>query len=219
MTGAACYRSYGVSEPRELRGLVPVEIAAVLAIALAPWPDALPYALPLLVVASLSRWLRRRSWGEHVRGGVAPLALGVVVGGGALVLAIAAGTPVVEALTGRAVEWSAYPVVRGSASQLAVVALFVGVAALAAELALRGWIVERVLELSPGPAALPVLAGALAEAVVTPGHLGARLGAAVFGAGLGWLYVASGRNVLVPVLARVVFAVGAVVLEGLRLVG
>jgi hypothetical protein len=47
--------------PRELRNLVPFEVAAVLALAIAPLPEAMPVALPLLVVASLSRWLRGRT--------------------------------------------------------------------------------------------------------------------------------------------------------------
>src|SRR5689334_24731052 len=50
--------------PRELRGLVPFEVAAVLAVAIAPLPDAVPVALPLVAIASVSRWLRRRSWDE-----------------------------------------------------------------------------------------------------------------------------------------------------------
>ncbi|MBA3392500.1 MAG: hypothetical protein H0T89_07650, partial [Deltaproteobacteria bacterium] len=94
-----------------------------------------------------------------------------------------------------------------------------GVAALAAEVALRGWLVERMLELSPGPAILPVLVGAIAEAVIMPGNLAARLGAGLFGAGLGWMYVAGGRSIVAPVVARVVFTVGAVMLESLRLIG
>ena len=87
------------------------------------------------------------------------------------------------------------------------------------ELALRGWIVERVLELSPRAPVLPILVGAFAEAVVTPGGVAVRLGAGVFGIGLGWMYVAAGRSVVAPMLARIAFQVGAVVLEALRLIG
>ncbi len=202
-----------------MRGLVPVELAAVLAIACAPLPEALPVALPLLIVATLSHWVRRRSWADVAGGGPERLAIGAGVGVVALALALLAGTPVVETLSNRAVEWSMFPNVRGNASQLAVVALYVGISALAAELALRGWIVERVMELSPGPAVLPVLVGALAEAALTAGGLEVRIGAGIFGAGLGWMYVAGGRSVLAPVCARVVFQVGAVVLESLRLIG
>ncbi|MDQ3298385.1 MAG: hypothetical protein M3619_17500 [Myxococcota bacterium] len=208
-----------MSESRELRALVPFEIAAVLAIAFAPIPEAVPVSLPLLVVASLSRWVRGRGWGEVAGGGLDRFAIGAVVGLVALGLALIAGTPVVETLSGRGVEWSSYPVVRGNASQLVVVVIFVGVAALAAEVALRGWLVERMLELSPGPAILPVLVGAIAEAVIMPGNLAARLGAGLFGAGLGWMYVAGGRSIVAPVVARVVFTVGAVMLESLRLIG
>jgi hypothetical protein len=76
-----------------------------------------------------------------------------------------------------------------------------------------------VLELSPGPAVLPVLVGAIAEALVTPGDLAARIGGGVFGAGLGWLHVAAGRSVVAPICARLAFGLGAVALEALRVIG
>jgi hypothetical protein len=79
--------------------------------------------------------------------------------------------------------------------------------------------VERVLELSPGAPVLPVLLGAIAEMIVMPGELAVRLGAGLCGLGLGAMYVAGGRSVLAPVLARGGFAVGAVVLEALRVIG
>ena len=199
---------------------MPAEIAAVLAIAIA-WPfvtlsEILPFSIPLLLVASISRWLRRRSWAEVARGGLERVAIGALVGAVALGVGILAGTPVVEAVTDRAVEWSQYGFVRGNASQLILFTVFVALAAVAAELALRGWIVERVLELSPGPAILPILVGAITEALLTPGGLSARLGAAIFGVGLGWIYVAGGRSVVAPICARLVFSVGALLLEGFK---
>jgi hypothetical protein len=208
-----------VSEPRELRGLVPAEILAVLAIALVPMPELLPVALPLVLVASVSRWLRRRSWGEVARGGVAHTAIGATVGLVGLAVAVLVGTPVIETVGQRGIEWSEHPIVRGNLSVAAIVMLQAAVVALATELALRGWIVERMLELSPGPPVLPIFVGALAEAILTPGDLAARLGAGLFGVGLGWLYVAGGRSVVAPIWARVVFQVGVVVLEALQLVG
>lgn len=209
-----------MSQPRELRALVPVEIAALLAIAIAPLPDSLPIALPLCVVATLSRWVRGRSWAEVSTGPYASLAaIGAAVGAVALALAVVLGTPVVETIAARAVEWSTMPVVRGSATAFTMVAVHTLATAVAFELALRGWIVERVLELSPGPALLPIAAGGLAEALLTPGPPAARLGAAVFGAGLGVLYVAGGRSVVAPVCARLAYAVGALSLEALRVVG
>ena len=208
-----------MAEPRELRTIVLAEIVAVIAIAIAPLPELLPIALPLVIAGTVSRWLRRRSWGDVVRGGSAHAAIGAGVGVIALVAAIVIGTPLVESVGQRGVEWSAHPIVRGNLSIAAIVILQVAVVALATELALRGWIVERVIELSPGPVALPVFVGALAEAILTPGNLAARLGAGMFGAGLGWLYVAGGRSVVAPICARVLFQVGVIVLEGLRVIG
>jgi hypothetical protein len=206
-------------QPRELRGLVPFEAAAVLALAIVPLPDAIPVALPLLVAASASRWARGRDWNELMRADRWTIGVGAAAGLAALVVALVAGTPVVEAVTGRGVAWSAYPVVRGNPSQLFVVALVVVAAGLASELALRGWIVERVLELAPGPPVLPVLVGAFAEALVTPGDLTVRIGAGVFGTGLGWIYVAAGRRVVAPICARLAFSLAAVALEAGRVIG
>ncbi len=194
----------------------------VLAIALIPWPELMPVALPLVTCASISRWLRGRSFTEVLHGGADTAMIGALAGAVALGLALLAGTPVVKMISLRAVEWSAYPIVRGNASQMAVVIVIVTIAAVAYELALRGWIVERMLELAPrsgAPVVLPILVGAIAEAVITPGGVSVRLGAALFGIGLGWMYVAAGRSVIPPMLARIVFQVGAVVLEALRLIG
>jgi len=198
---------------------VPFEIAAVLALAVAPLPDTMPVALPLLVVATVSRWVRRRDWSQLLRADGWTAAVGGAAGLVALAIAVVAGTPFVEAMSGRGVEWSAFPVVRGSGSQLVLVALIVIAVAIASEFALRGWIVERMLELSPGPPVLPVLVGAVAEAVVTPGDLAVRIGAGVFGAGLGWIYAAAGRTVVASICARIAFGLAAVVLEALRLIG
>lgn len=191
----------------------------MIAIAIAPLPALLPIALPLVIAGTVSRWLRRRSWGDVVRGGSSHAAIGAGVGLVALLAAIVIGTPIVESVGQRGVEWSEHPIVRGNLPIAAIMILQVAVVALATELALRGWIVERMLELSPGPALLPVLVGAIAESILTPGDLAARFGAGMFGAGLGWLYVAGGRSVVAPICARVVFQVGIVGLEGLRIIG
>jgi hypothetical protein len=203
--------------PSERRGLVPFEVAVVLAAALVPLP--VPRVVPLLVAASASRWLRGRSWGEVLRGEPLYPAVGAVAGLVALALALTVGTAMVERLTGGAVAWSSYPIVRGSATQLFAVAVVVGTSAIAAELVLRGWIVERVLELGRGGPVLAVLTGAFAEALLAGGGPSVRLGAGLFGAGLGGMYVAAGRGVLAPLAARLAFVLGALGLEALRLVG
>ena len=184
-----------------------------------PMPELLPVALPLVAVASVSRWLRRRSWAEVARGGASHTAIGATVGLVGLAIAVLIGTPVIETVGQRGIEWSEHPIVRGNLTVAAIVMLQAAVVALATEMALRGWIVERMLELSPGPPVLPIFVGAVAEAILTPGDLAARLGAGLFGIGLGWLYVAGGRSVVAPIWARVVFQVGVVLLEALQLIG
>ena len=208
---------------RERRALVPFEIAAVLAIGIAwpfvSWSELIPFSLPLYVAASIARSMRGRTWSEVAAGGLHYLALGALAGAAALGLSIVFGTRIVELLSNHAVEWSQFGFVRGSSTQLAVFAVWVAVAAVTAELALRGWIVERVLELAPGSPVLAVLTGAIAEALLVPGGVGVRIGAAVFGIGLGWIYLAGGRSVVAPTAARFVFSVGALVLDGLQIIG
>ncbi len=199
-----------------MRSLVPLEAAAVVAAAVVSLP--VPAVVPLLVIASLSLWLRGRSWEHVVHGPASYAAIGAAAGVAALALALGVSTPLVEALTDQAVQWSMYPVVRGSLGTALMVALVVGVSAVAAELVLRGWLVERVLELG-GHRVLAVLVGAIAEALIADGDLGMRLGAGVFGIGLGWMYLAGGRSVAAPICARLAFSLGAVALEALRLVG
>lgn len=212
-----------MTDADDRRNLVPAEVAAVVAVAIVSiagaWPDRIPVVLPLFAAASLFRWWRGRAWGEvwHAAPGY-PL-IACAVGVAALLLGVVAGTPVIEALSDRAVQWSTYPLVRGSTYNLIVVAILVVAIAVAAELVFHGWLVERVLELSPKNVAIAVMLGGMAEALVMPGDFASRLGAGLFGTGLGWMYVASGRTVAATIPARIVFSVGAVALESFRVIG
>jgi len=205
----------------ERRGLVPAEVAAVLAAAIvAAWDPpplgAVPVILPLLVAASGFRWATGKSFAGVTRGKY--VSIGALVGIGALGLALLLGTPFAQALSDRPVVWAAYPLVRGNASAFLTFAVVVAAIGLANELVLRGWLVERVLELGGKPG-MAIFLGAVAEALLLPGPLEARIGAFAVGCGLGQIYVAAGRNVAVPVAARIAFGLGALALEMLRLVG
>ncbi|HTL35145.1 MAG TPA: CPBP family glutamic-type intramembrane protease [Kofleriaceae bacterium] len=179
---------------------------------------SVPLIAGLLVVATVVNWLRKHSWAERVRGPGLYAAIGAGAGLVALVLALVIGTPAVEGVTDQAVQWSAYPVVRGSVSTFVMVAIVVAVGALATELVLRGFVVELGREFTrSGPVA--VLMGALAEGLLAEGDASMKLGAGVFGLGLGAMYIASGRSVLAPLCARLTFLLGALVLEALRVVG
>lgn len=153
-----------------------------------------------------------------------------VIGGGALVgalalaLALALAAPIADA-TGRSVEWSTWPVVRGSALQAVTLAAVVIAVALAAELTLRRWWLEAVAAAlgragvaRGGAVAGGVVAAAVLEAAIAP-LPGDRLGAAILGAGLGVIYVGAGRRVGASLAARVVFEVGALALQALMLIG
>lgn len=149
--------------------------------------------LVMLVVGALDMWRRRTSfrWGDYGTG------LGMLAGAIAVL-----------------VTWFASGGWADADDPVVLIAM-----AVATELALRGWLVERVRTAAVaaalvGETARPVLAvlvGAVAEASLAPGSLVARLGAGAFGAGLGWLYVASGLRA--PVAARLVFVMGALALQ------
>src|SRR5437868_2143233 len=91
-----------------------IELAALAVVAIAPLP--MPAAW-LLGIASASMWARGLTWGPSLAApSVTPpvlLPIGVACGAVALVLALALSAPLGD-LTGRAVEWSQYAMVRGS---------------------------------------------------------------------------------------------------------
>jgi len=60
-------------------------------------------AAPLFAVASASRWVRGRTWGEVLGEGRFRAGVGFAAGLAALVIALVAGGPFVEMMTGRAV--------------------------------------------------------------------------------------------------------------------
>ncbi len=202
-----------------MRGLVPAEIAIVLVLAIVPLWDQVPLAIPLVVAASIAKWVRGASWGDVSSANGFHLLVGLGAGIAGLVLALIGGTPIVEALTSRGVEWSTYAIVRGNFAMVGGVVIFVAMVSLCTEAALRGWIVDRVLELAPAQKVLAVLVGAFAEAIVTPGDATVRIGAAIFGIGLGWMYVAAKRNMVVTIVARMTFTISLVILEGMRVIG
>jgi hypothetical protein len=192
-----------------------VELAAIAAIAIAPVP--VPAAW-LLGLASVSLWARGRSWIAETTAPPELTAVGVVCGVAALGLAVALSEPL-GALTGRAVEWSQYAIVRGSPGAFATVAMLVAAQAVAIEMALRGWLVPRVMEAVPrGGAPLAALASAVAEAAITPGHLATRAGAFALGLGGAVLFLGGGRRLSAPIACRVTFELGAVLLAALRIV-
>ena len=171
----------------------------------------------LLLAASIVNWLRKRSWTERMRGPGVYAAIGAGAGAGALLFALFF-TPMIEGYSGQAVQWSMYPIVRGSGTAFFTVALIVAVGCLASELVFRAFLLELGHEFTKNYAVAIVVA-ALAEALLAEGDPAVRLGAGVFSVGLGWMYVASGRSILAPLCARLVFSLGALVLEALRVIG
>jgi hypothetical protein len=192
--------------PRDRHSLALIEVVCVLIVAVAPLPYALPLGAPLLVLAALSRWSRGRSFAERF---AVPSRFVLLASLAAGVVAVALTGPLQRAFGVTAVEWWLVPATETGGPRLALVIAILLVDAVALELALRGWIVERMLELSPGPPTLPIMTAALVEALVIDGPIAARIGAFGFSAGLGLLYTAAGRNLVASIAARCIFALGS----------
>lgn len=150
--------------------------------------------------------------------------------GGAIVGALALGAALwmsapIEDAAARGVEWSTLPIVRGSMGTAATLGLLVVAIAFAAELTMRRWWLERVAAWAEragwsrgGAVAAGVVAAAVIEAAIAPSG-GPRVGVAVTGVALGVIYVAAGQRVAASATARVVFELGALILQALRMIG
>lgn len=199
-----------------------LEVAAVLAAVVLGGKGGL---ILLLVAGSAVLALRGGRWFEprDARDGAGWAALGGLVVGLAGLAAAGAISPSVLAVTGRAVEWSTQPVVRGSVGLAATVMLVTLTFAVAAEMVFRRWLLDRIAaaalarESRAAALAAGVLAAALIEAAVSPVGDGPRLGTALMSGGLGVIYVASGGRLVACLSARVAFELGAVVVQALKL--
>ncbi|HUQ07160.1 MAG TPA: hypothetical protein VM261_31935 [Kofleriaceae bacterium] len=181
----------------------------------------------LLVVASVAmiihgggRWFLPR---DGDRGAAWSALGGAIVGAAALGGAWLLSPALLDA-TGHAVEWTTEPTVRGSISLAAIVALVTGTLALASELVFRRWLLDRIAGyvMARGePRAVALVAGilvaAVIEAAVSPGGAGFRGGVAVTSLGLGAIYVTSGGRLAASLSARLMFDVGAIIVQALRM--
>lgn len=201
---------------RQDHALAAVEAAALIAIAVFPVPMA---PALLLVAAVVSLWVRDASFTGPPGAGPEPALVGVVVGVASLLAAVTVAGPALEAIAGRAIEWTREPAARGGMQAVIAVTVLAAAGAIAAELAFRGWLAPRVLGLWPGGGRLgAVVIAALTEAAVVSGSLGERAGVLAMGCGLGALWAGSGQRVAPGLACRLVFEVGAVVLVAMRVV-
>jgi hypothetical protein len=210
------------SEPSPL--LITAEAVAVLftAAALAP-----PWSLIVLVaVGSASRWVRGLRWTRSLEtddeistvDAMTVTTFGALTGAAALGIALLWMTPLLVEMSGRAIEWSSVPMVRGNVSALIAVATLVAAQVVASELVFRRWLLERVLDEVPQATTLAIAIAAVAEALVTPGAGYHRLGALIAGLGFGALYVGGGRRLAGPLACRLIFEGGALLFTWARLV-
>lgn len=204
----------------DLRGqaaLLTGEIVAVVAVALVALP--IPAQVPLVVVAMISYAARGLRWESRFDSDRFRLGLGAATGAAALILALAVIGPALEARGGM-ITWSHHAAVRGKPEVLVSYLLIVTALAVATELILRGWILERALGLGRGAtgAAIAIAVTGFVEAVYFGEPGWSAVGASLFGVALSGLYLATGRSLVAPIAARVTFEVGILLLESFKLV-
>jgi hypothetical protein len=177
------------------------------------WPTILLIAL--FALGSVDRWRRDRSWVETLPPAPGLALAGIAAGAVALALALLLATPFLEDLSARAIEWTDTATVRGSVLAFVTVAMLVGATAVARELVFHRWMIDRAHE--AGVRAMPAaLLAAVAEGLVTDGHIVARMGAALTGFGLALLYLGGGRRLAAAIACRLTFDLGALALVALR---
>lgn len=197
------------------RWLVPLELSALVACAAVALP--VPVELPLVVAASVSVVVRHTTFlAAPAASPAEATAIGALAGLLGLLGALLLATPLFEHGFGLALDWQATPPVRGSLEQLVSSAVLVGAVATAHELVFRRWLIERAFSLGASGTGA-ILAAAAAEAIIGPGGVGERAGAALFGIALGLLYWRGGRRIGPALAARLTFAWGALGLQALGL--
>ncbi|MBZ0234957.1 MAG: hypothetical protein K8M05_21695, partial [Deltaproteobacteria bacterium] len=144
--------------------------------------------------------------------------------GAAALAAAFALSPALLETTGRSVEWTTEPVVRGNLQLAVTVALVTVALGVASELVFRRWLLDRVagyLHTRGEPRAVALVAGVLTaaviEAAVSPSGAGFRSGVAMTSLGLGAIYVTGGGRIAGSLTARLVFDVGAIIVQALRM--
>lgn len=163
--------------------------------------------LPLLVAASASLWLRKSSWidvGLDIDDDTLKVAgIGLVLGAAAQFLTLLIVKPELENLAGRAVELNHLPPLRGNAGILVNSILLTWATVLAAEMVFRGFLIHRVAELVKDKVVAHgvgvVISAGLFAWVVGGGRLEGIVGGFIAGLGYGYLYLACGRRLVLPI--------------------
>lgn len=187
-------------------------VIEVAVLAVVPWLELpVPAAIPLLVLASVSLWLRDKGFAQV--GLVATprawphFAIGVVLGVAGFVAASAVLGPAGR-FAGLAIDFNHLPPVRGNGAVLLSALVLAWASALAAEMVFRGYVLDRLLgDLRLSPIAAVVIAAVVYGWVLAPGQdpgqdpgtIARFAGAALMGVGYGALYFAGRRNLILPI--------------------
>jgi len=198
---------------RESRWLVLAELAAVLLIFLADWNHLIPFSktpfLFLLGWASLR--LRGLGWRDvglaRFRNWQATLAYGAAAGAGMSALELFVTQPLLVWLTGKPPNLEAFrPLIGNPLLLLALLVLAWGLAGFGEEMVYRGYLMNRVADLGartrPAWIASLIFVSALFALAHTYQGLTGVLEVVVAALLLGLLYLATGRNLAVPIIAH-----------------
>jgi uncharacterized protein len=198
---------------RDSRRLVLVEFALVVAIYIARQQhllkvSATPY---LLLVAWISLRLRRIQWKQIgftlYRTWVTTLLLGIACGVGLELFDLFGKQPLLTRLLGKPPDLSNFPAVRGNLKlALVMIALIWILAAFGEELVYRGYLMNRVANLGCGTRTAWIVSLFLISALFGFSHYDQGLTGIIEegsdGLILGLMYLASRRNLAIPIVAH-----------------
>ena len=217
------FRARGGSLLRDNKSLIAAELALALLIMAAYLADFVPFSETpfLLLLGWLSLWLRGTGWrGVGLKRPARwshALLIGTAVGAGYQLLSLYLLEPPLVWLTGEAADLSQFAAVKGNVFLLSLfLAIVWTFAAFGEELVYRGYLLNRVAELAGGGGAawalsllvVSVLFGVLHAYQGITGVIDNVLAGLVYGA----LYLWSGRNLWVPIIAHGVYDTVALLL-------
>jgi CAAX protease family protein len=202
----------GAREPSRVWASVELASASLLVAAGLKGDTAFGSTLWLLAIAVVLVWVRGPGW--RIVGFARPqsiaraVAVGVAVGVGYQCLSLVLLEPTIAYVTGSALpDVSMFRAVIGDERQLAISLLLSWTtAAFAEETVYRGWISTRVAELGRFSTLAWMAAIVVSSIVFGLVHmyqgLSGMIATGLTGLVLGWLYLATGRNLWVPIVAH-----------------
>jgi uncharacterized protein len=196
-----------------VHSIIVVELVAFLGIVIADSRGWIPLTqtIALLPMVALAMWLQGRPWAEI--GWRAPedwgraITIGIVAGVAMELLAVWVTTPMISRMLGTEPDYGALKAIRGNVKMLLIfLALSWTLAAFGEEICFRGFLMERLARLF-GDSRAAWIAGLLLSSILfgwghTEQGMAGWLQEGLSGLLLGLLFLATGSNLTVPIVAH-----------------